>query len=321
MSDEIRVNGNVHSWGSIILKYGDARERAKVYGMGRHHAPRGRTRGKYTVEPVTLRGPKGTVQQLRALLAQQAPDGVSYGDVEFQIVVQYTETEAQYLAAFSTAFGSKSTVHGMICAGACWLISSVSGRRYRRPVSIPIAAREASVSQEVNTADVNLGPLPGVSIRDDLGNVVHHDESVNPGLDDARACVLRTWEGIQGVYVNRPILLSPAGSDFQLLTHRRVLNIAHEVLRTYFLRRLNKPVRVDASTGFILEADALEIEAGARAAMRSALLARPKASGIQFALSRTDNLLSTKTMTGTLTYLTSKWSSFRRTVPWPTWPN
>jgi len=105
MSDEVRVNGNLHSWGSITvkiaeeayygftaIKYGDSRERVKAYGMGRHHAPRGRSRGKYTVEPVTLTGPKGSVQQLRKALADQG-DGVSYGDVEFQIVVQYIEPD------------------------------------------------------------------------------------------------------------------------------------------------------------------------------------------------------------------------------------
>jgi hypothetical protein len=208
------------------------------------------------------------------------------------------ESEASYLTAFSAAFGSKASVHGMVCAGAAQITSSVSGRAYRRPAVFAIAAREASVSQEINTADVNLGALPGVSVRDSIGNPLHHDESVTPGLDDARACVLRTWDGVQGVYVNRPRLLSAEGSDYQLLPHRRVLNIAHDVLRGFFLRRLNKPVRVDATTGFILEADALEIEAGARAVLRAALLAKPKASAIQFALSRTDNLLSTKTMTG-----------------------
>jgi hypothetical protein len=209
------------------------------------------------------------------------------------------ESEATYLGAFGTAFNSKASVHGMICAGACWLISSVSGRRYRRPVGFPIAARQAFVSHEINIADVNLGSLPGVSLYDDLGNVVHHDESVNPGLDDARATVLRTWDGIQGVYVNRPRILSAAGSDFDVFPHRRVINLAHAALRQYFIRRLSRPVRVDEATGFILEADALEIEAGARAAMRAVLLAKPKASAIQFTLSRTDNLLSTKTMTGT----------------------
>lgn len=209
------------------------------------------------------------------------------------------ESEATYLSSLSSAFGAKASVYGMVCAGACKLTSSASGRKYRRPVSFPVAAREASVSQEINTADVNLGTLVGVSIRDEIGNPDEHDESVNPGLDDARFTVLRTWDGVQGVYVNRPRIFSATGSDFELLPHRRVLNLAHEALRTYFLRRLNKPVRVSKATGFIVEADALEIEAGARAALRSVLLAKPKASDIQFALSRTDNLLSTKTMTGT----------------------
>lgn len=105
MSDEIRVNGNVHSWGSISVRvdderffgftaisFSDSRERVKAYGMGRHHAPRGRSRGKYATEPVGLTGFKGTIQQLRQALAD-AGDGESYGDTEFQIVVQYVEDD------------------------------------------------------------------------------------------------------------------------------------------------------------------------------------------------------------------------------------
>jgi hypothetical protein len=208
------------------------------------------------------------------------------------------ESEATYLGAFGTVFNSKATVHGMICAGACWSISSVSGRQYRRPASFAIVARQAAVDHEVNIADINLGSLPGIALYDDLGNVVHHDESVNPGLDDVRATVLRTWDGVQGVYVNRPRVLSAEGSDFELYPHRRVMNIALAALRQYFIRRLNRPIRVDAETGYILEADALEIEAGARAILRAALLAKPKASAVEFALSRHDNVLSTKTLTG-----------------------
>jgi hypothetical protein len=104
MSDQIRVNGNAYSWGSIAVKiggepfygftavsYGDKRERSKGYGMGRHQAPRLRSRGRYTTDPVKLAGPKGTVQELRAMLASSSADGVSYGDVEFLVVIQYVE--------------------------------------------------------------------------------------------------------------------------------------------------------------------------------------------------------------------------------------
>ena len=104
MADEIRVNGNQHSWGSIKVKldgvpyygfkavsYGDKRERVKAYGMGKHQAPRGRSRGKYTVDNCKLGGPPASVQILREALAAKSVDGISYGDVEFEVVVQYIE--------------------------------------------------------------------------------------------------------------------------------------------------------------------------------------------------------------------------------------
>lgn len=105
MADEIRVNGNAHSWGSIIVKiggdryygftsieYGDKRTRVKGYGMGKHHAPRARSRGKYEIDPVKMSGHKGSMQELRNALAQ-AGNGVSYGDTEFDIVVQFIEKD------------------------------------------------------------------------------------------------------------------------------------------------------------------------------------------------------------------------------------
>lgn len=208
------------------------------------------------------------------------------------------ESEATYLSSLTGVFSVKSSVRGMLCAGACDLTSSVSGRKYRRPVAHAVAARESSLSEEQNSANLNLGTLVGVSIRDANGNVKHHDESANPGLDDARFTVLRTVDGIPGVYVNRPRVFSTELSDFQLLPHRRVMDLAHAALRVYFMRRLNKPILVNPTTGYILESEAREIENGALKAMEAVLLAKPKASGCTFALSRTDNLLSTKTLNG-----------------------
>jgi hypothetical protein len=208
------------------------------------------------------------------------------------------ESEATYLSSVSGVFASDSSKHGVLCAGAVKLTSSITGRKYKRPFAFRYAAEEADASEEVNTADMNRGPLGGISVRDSNGNADEHDESLNPGLDDARFCVARTVDGLPGVYVNRPRLFSVDGSDFQLLPHRRVMNLAHAALRLYFIRRLNKPILVDKATGFILESEALEIEAGAISAMRSVLLAKPKASAVEFTLSRTDNVLSSKTLTG-----------------------
>ncbi len=106
MPDQTRINGTMHGWSSVVAKldgdrffgfksiaYGDSRERGKGYGMGRHYSPRGRTAGKYTPEPVAVTMEKETARALRAALAQKASDGKSFGNVVFQIVVQYVEPD------------------------------------------------------------------------------------------------------------------------------------------------------------------------------------------------------------------------------------
>lgn len=102
MSDQIRVNGSTASWGHIVLKCGneryygfdsisfaDKRERTKGYGTGKHHAPNARSHGKYSTDPVKLRGPVRTIEALRQQLAALSSDGTSYGNAEFQITVQF----------------------------------------------------------------------------------------------------------------------------------------------------------------------------------------------------------------------------------------
>ena len=209
-----------------------------------------------------------------------------------------TETEATYLTAWNTAFSGFANTYMGATAGAARCFSPATGRNERRPVLFTAGPFMASQSEEIDAAWVDLGSLAGTTIRDSNGNPVHHDETVNPGLDDARAIVLRTFANVQGVYINNPNMLSASGSDFQYYQHRRIMNLAKITLDAYFVRRLSKPVAVSAITGFILESEAQEIEAGAKSALRSVLMAKPKASAIDFTLSRTDNILSTKTMTG-----------------------
>lgn len=107
MADAIRVNDNQYDWGSIVIKvdgdefYGftavshsQKRERSKAYGTGKHRAPRGRTRGRYSAEG-KITGWKSSIQALRKKLAALSPDGKSYGDAVFQVVVQYIETDEE----------------------------------------------------------------------------------------------------------------------------------------------------------------------------------------------------------------------------------
>jgi hypothetical protein len=104
MSDVIRVNGNLKSWGSLTfharterfegftsIAWGEKRERTKGYSMARHHAPYGRSAGKYTVENVKLTGYVDTVRDMKKYLASLSADGRSYGNVEFNGVLHYFE--------------------------------------------------------------------------------------------------------------------------------------------------------------------------------------------------------------------------------------
>lgn len=209
------------------------------------------------------------------------------------------ESDATYQAAFNTAFSAKATTHGAVFAGA-WEVPSAgqfAGRTYRRPALFAAAPRLYSVSEEVDIAQPDLGSVGG-SLRDELNNPKHHDERINPGLDDMRAGTLCTIEDLPGVYVTNPRLLSAAGSDFEFIQHRRIMILARIALRLYFTFRLSRPVIVDPATGFLTDEQREEINVGARTAMANVLLAKPKASDVDFALSATDNVLATKTLTG-----------------------
>lgn len=104
MSDQVRINGNFHSWGSVIIKingepftglteitYSDKRERVKGHGIGPHQGPRGRSRGKYTADDAKMSVYRDTGADLLASLAALSGNGLSYGDVVFPVVIQTIE--------------------------------------------------------------------------------------------------------------------------------------------------------------------------------------------------------------------------------------
>jgi len=208
------------------------------------------------------------------------------------------ESESAYKTALDGIFGSLATTVGGLCAASVKLSSAVSGRLYKRPFSFAVAPLAATVSPEIDISAIDVGNLPGVVIKDANGNPDEHDEAVNPGLDDSRFTVARTWDGEQGVYVCNPRLFSPSGSDFQYFQHRRVINLLKRTTRIFMQRRLSKPIKVDGKTGFILESEAVAIEAACNAAIRGAIMAKPMASAGAFGpfsfvkINRTTNLLS-----------------------------
>lgn len=210
------------------------------------------------------------------------------------------ESEAAYLASLETDFADKEHTSVVVCAGAARIGQSVPGRTSsaRRSPRQAVSPRIAKVSGEYNIAQIlPYGALPGVSLKDANGNPVEHDEEANPGLDDAGFLTLRSFANRGGVFVNRPRVQAPAGSDFELLPYRRVMNDARTAVQAGLeLRVLNATILVKKTTGYILESEALDIEAALNSILDRTLLRKPKASAAVFVLSRTDNILATKTL-------------------------
>lgn len=210
------------------------------------------------------------------------------------------ETEAQYAAALTTLLAASVAKRIMLCGGYANISSSISRRQYSRPISLAVAPLAAAAPPHIDLAEIDLGALPGVVLRDANQNPVAtwHDEDIYPGLDDLRLTTLRSQEGYVGAYITNPRLLSQIGSDFKYRQYLEVVDIACEVAKKEWQRRLSKRTLLDTATGFIRETEAGEIESAVTGKLKNALLKPGYVSGVTFVMSRDDNVISTETFTG-----------------------
>ena len=198
-------------------------------------------------------------------------------------------TEGIADATVAAAFVAVSELRVEVGAGDGLLASSLYGLSLRKPASWTSSARAALTPVGEDSAWVGRGALPGV-----LG--LFRDEGVTPQLDAARLTTQRTHIGIPGFYLTNSRMMSPPGSDFQFRQHRRVMDRACRTARTALLPFLNGGLRVDASTGRILEEDAGRIEARANAMLAAVLVDTGNASAVRVLIDRNNNILSTNTL-------------------------
>lgn len=215
------------------------------------------------------------------------------------------ESEATYKAAFDTAFGATVADRVCVCAGAADIQSPISQRRYMRRIAMDIATAAINVRPGQDLAEVGerlVNPRPAnVKIVDDARNPKHHNELLNPGLDDSRATTYLMRPPRKGVFINNARLLSQVGSDFTNLQHRRVMNVARETARFWLEQFSSADLIVNGPPkGTILEEEASHIDSVINDALDEELVETRDASAVEFQLSRTDNLLSTFTLRGAL---------------------
>lgn len=205
---------------------------------------------------------------------------------------------AGWRAAIAADFSSFASTRVSVAAGYYQIASPISGRKYRRPLSFAAAARLVARPISEDLGKVRTGSLAAVSTSSTDGKV-YHDERVNPGLDAARFLTARTIIGRPGLYVTNGNMMSAPGSDFTWWQYRRIIDKACKIVRGVLLDYLGSSVRLNPLTGYILEKDALDLESRVRIALRDGLVAPGDVSAVSFAVSRTDNISSTKTINTT----------------------
>lgn len=208
------------------------------------------------------------------------------------------ETEAAWMASLEAAVVSTSALRTGATAGHYNCISAISQSQMRRPLLFQAAARDSAVAIQVDLARVSDGSLASTPNSPPLvaDGFIYHDEDRNPGLDAARLLTARTIPGRPGWFITNPNTLAAPGSDFSLLQMGHVIDAATQIAYVFFSGKLSDSVRVDSTSGKILEVDAQALEGGCNAQLRAGLIDPGAVSDAFCTVNRTTNILSTKTL-------------------------
>jgi hypothetical protein len=203
-------------------------------------------------------------------------------------------------AVEAAAFASFTSVDGrtQVCAGDAYVTSTATGLILKRNNAWVTSARIAASKMSEDPGKVLLGPLPNVTS-------IVRDENATPLLHDARFITLRTIPGQTGYYVTGYPTMATTVSDYADGSNVRVINRAATIAYSAFAQYLNADVRIDSTTGYIDERDALDIDNNVTMKLQAALMGdrgtfTDECSTVVAQLSRTDNLLSNPTANATV---------------------
>lgn len=204
------------------------------------------------------------------------------------------ETRPAYQSALALISAAVQSTEISCCVDQCEMTSAVSGRRLRQPQAIAYAARLMQNDDSEDASAPADGALTNVFLATAAGAKVYHDERRNPGLDALGFTTFRTYRGkprLPGVYVNNPRLLAGSTSDYQFFQHSALENRIIEKTYALLLPRLSRGVMCNATTGRIRADVAAAIEDDVNGILRAEFVDTKRASAVQFALSRTDDVL------------------------------
>jgi hypothetical protein len=223
-----------------------------------------------------------------------------------------TETEATWITALQASHLNDSSLRVGVTAGHYNVTSVIDGSQYRRPLSWLAAVRNSQVAIQVDLGrvlDGALAPLTIPSVKTwpaptsasgSTDGFIYHDESKTSGLDASRFMTAITYPGYPGFYICDPQMMAPAGSDFQDLDHGLVIDAASLIWYMFATLRLRSGVRVNKTTGYILEADRQVLQSLGTRALRNILVPGNVVTDVYCIINATDNILSTQTVNCTV---------------------
>lgn len=206
-------------------------------------------------------------------------------------------------SALVTAQASVSSKRVSSPAGFVNLTSAISGNSYKRPLLWSAVARAAASRPSEDPGRVASGPLLGVL-------ALFRDEFKTPALDAVRFLTAQTRVGLNGFYISQGRIMAPAGSDYSYIPNRRVVDLATATGRNVLQQYINESLRVDRTTGFILEQDARTVENRVDRAIRAVVVQPGDASDVSVVVDRTISLLSTQSLKATVRILPLGYSRY-----------
>ena len=201
--------------------------------------------------------------------------------------------------------GAIGSTTGGYCYGYATRPTALTGEGWGTP-ALPLLAsvslRAALVDPSENLGRRRSGPLTGVI-------AVSQDEGIAQAFAEADRIITSTSRrGDAGFFVTNGYCRSPADSDFLYYDYARL--VARACRLAYVAQSkwtLSKVRTRNDGTGRIAEVDAKRIEAAIQGVLDEALLKQPNAEGFDgycsactYAVDRTNNVQSTRTIRGTI---------------------
>lgn len=221
--------------------------------------------------------------------AQMALAWANYRFVFIVMETPTSESDSTVAAAFASFVDKTVSVQ----AGDVRLTSALTGQKDRRNGAWDYTARLSNTKLSSHPGQIESSNGGGA-----LVNVksLYRDEYATPALDAARFVTHRTYVGLPGYYITDGQTMAAPGSDYSSVMNLRVICRTIDVVRFKAMLFLNKPIKVNPSTGFIQEVEARKIESNIRQGLLDTLLAEDEVSGVEVVCSRTDNILATSTL-------------------------